>query len=112
MAHYAELDSNNKVIRVIVVDNIYDETEEQGIAFCQSLLGGNWKKTSYNATIRKNFAGPGYYYDPIRDAFIPPRPYPSWTFREDTCNWQPPQPYPTDGEMHVWDEFTGTWVKL
>lgn len=111
MAHYAELDALNNVIRVIVIDNVNEPTEEEGIKYCQNLLGGIWKKTSYNATIRKNFAGPGYRYDPLRDAFIPPKPFPSWQFLEETCNWKPPVPYPTDGKTYIWDEFGQTWIR-
>ncbi len=84
MAHFAELDQNNIVLRVIVVNNedIIDsngiEQEQKGIDFCVNLLGGIWKQTSYNGTIRKNYAGVGYEYDKDLDAFIPPKPFASW----------------------------------
>lgn len=103
MAHFAQIDENNIVKQVIVVHNneILDngiESETKGIAFCQSLFGGIWKQTSYNGNIRKNYAGIGYSYDPIRDAFIPPKPEDfidengqSFTFvlNEETCLWDP-----------------------
>ena len=89
-----------------------EPTEAEGIAFCQSLSnGGNWKKTSYNGNIRKNFAGIGYTYDPRRDAFIAPRPYPSWVLNEDTCQWMPPIPYPETGQVYFWDEILQEWYE-
>ena len=121
MAHYAELDSNNVVKQVIVVSNADtstaqgEEKESIGIAFCERLLGGTWVKTSYNAKIRKNYAGIGYTYDKDRDAFIPPKPYASWVLNETTCLWNAPMPYPTDlgtpdvPKMYTWNEETRTW---
>ena len=94
MAHFAELDATNTVTQVIVVHNneLLDngvESEAKGIAFCQSLFGGNWVQTSYNASIRKNYAGIGCIYDPVRDAFIPPKPEEgNWVLNEDTCRWE------------------------
>lgn len=94
MAHFAQLDESNIVTQVIVVHNneLLDngvESEAKGIAFCQSLLGGNWVQTSYNGNIRKNFAGIGYTYDQTRDAFIPPKPEEgNWVLNEDTCLWE------------------------
>ena len=93
MAHFAKLDDNNLVTEVIVVHNneLLDngvESEAKGIAFCQSLFGGNWIQTSYNGNIRKNYAGIGCSYDPVRDAFIPPKPTEGeWILDEDTCRW-------------------------
>jgi len=98
MAHFAQLDENNVVTQVIVVGNkdCSDangvEKESIGIAFCERLFGGNWKQTSYNGNIRKNYAGIGYSYDPARDAFIPPQPGAEWTLDEDTCQWVNPNP--------------------
>jgi len=98
MAHFAQLDENNVVTQVIVVGNrdCADangvEKESIGIAFCERLFGGNWKQTSYNGNIRKNYAGIGYTYDAARDAFIPPRPGPEWTLNETTCQWVNPNP--------------------
>ena len=118
MAHFAQLDENSVVLQVIVVNNseCLDEngieSEAVGVAFCQSLLGGNWKQTSYNGTIRKNYAGAGYTYDSGRDAFIPPKPYASWLLNETTCLWDSPIAYPTDGKKYQWDEPTTSWVEM
>jgi hypothetical protein len=120
MAHFAQLDTNNVVTQVIVVHNneLLDangvESEAKGASFCQSLFGADtiWVQTSYNANFRKNYAGIGYSYDPARDAFIPPKPYPSWVLNEDTCQWQAPFPYPTDGGSYYWDEATQSWVSV
>lgn len=114
MAHFAELDANNIVLRVIVVDNKDTsnadgiEREEIGIAFCERLLGGTWKQTSYNGNFRKNFAGIGYAYRADINAFVPPQPYPSWTLNAD-ANWQAPVAMPTDGQMYSWNELAQAW---
>lgn len=108
MAHFAEIDANNMVKRVIVVPN---EHEANGAQWCADLLGGKWVQTSYNATIRKNYAGIGYTYDQVRDAFIPPKPYQyqSWVLNEQTCRWTAPIPMPTPGRWE-WDETSQQWV--
>jgi hypothetical protein len=117
MAHFAELDENNVVKQVIVVSNseIVDgdgnENESIGVAFCQKLLGGNWKQTSYNANFRKNYAGVGYTYNSDLDAFVPPQPYPSWTLNISTANWEAPVPFPSDGKKYYWDETAQAWVE-
>jgi len=114
MAHFAKLE-NNVVTQVIVVSNqdILDEnkqeSEQKGIDFCSNLLGGTWKQTSYNAKIRKNYAGIGYTYDEGRDAFIPPKPYNSWLLDETTCQWKAPVDYPTDGKRYTWNEEKTSW---
>lgn len=97
MAHFAELDENNIVLRVVVVHNneLLDdmgmgESEQKGIDFCVGLFGGRWIQTSYNGKIRKNYAGEGYTYDQARDAFIAPQPGPEWTLDEATCRWVKP----------------------
>ena len=118
MAHFAELDENNVVLRVIVVNNNETidvdgvEKEAIGVAFCEKLLGGTWKQTSYNGNIRKNYAGIGYTYDAQKDAFIPPKPYNSWVLDENTCRWEAPVPYPQDGKRYLWDEATLTWIEI
>ena len=118
MAHFAELDNQNTVLRVLVIANTDtsdengNEQEEIGIAFCQRLFGGNWKQTSYNGKIRKNYAGIGYTYDAVRDAFIPVKPYPSWVLDENACQWQAPITMPTDGKMYSWDEATTSWTEI
>jgi hypothetical protein len=117
MAHFAELNETNTVTQVIVVHNnelLEDgvESEAKGISFCQSLFGGTWVQTSYNGSIRKNYAGIGFTYDSDRDAFIPPKPYDSWILDEDTCRWQAPVPYPTDGESYEWNEADQEWIAV
>lgn len=115
MAHFAELDETNIVKQVIVVHNNEllvngVESEAKGIEFCQSLLGGNWVQTSYNGNFRKNYAGIGFIYDPVLDAFYVPQPYPSWTLDEN-ARWQPPTPMPEDGIFYWWDETTLSWTE-
>lgn len=118
MAHFAQINENNIVQQVIVVHNneLLDdngiEQESKGIQFCQSLLGGNWVQTSYSANFRKNYAGQGYMYDSTRDAFIPPKPYDSWTLDEDSCNWVAPIKYPEDNKEYYWDEESISWITL
>jgi len=118
MAHFAELNENNEVLRVIVVanpeliDENGDEQESLGVAFCTQLFGGTWKQTSYNNNMRKNFAGIGFTYDVDRDAFIPPQPYSSWILNESTCQWGPPTPRPADTGMYVWNEETTSWDEV
>lgn len=118
MAHFAQLDENNIVVQVIVgVDEPYD-----GEAIYAETTGQVWKKTSYNTfggvhqlggtPFRKNYAGIGYFYDSVRDAFIPPKPYSSWTLDEQTCQWNPPVQYPSDDNRYVWDESTISWVAI
>ena len=138
MAHFAKLGINSKVIGVEVVadadcqnaDNNEDETV--GIQFLENIHGWPlWKKTSYNTSsgkhytedglgqkvesadqskaFRKNYAGIGFTYDASRDAFIPPKPYPSWTLVEDTCQWTAPSAMPDDGKMYTWNEDTTSW---
>jgi hypothetical protein len=119
MAHYAELNYQNIVIRVIPG---WDETVKSGMEQILLLETGNiWKRTSYNTAggqhpdgkpFRKNYAGIGYTYDSTRDAFIPPKPFPSWTLNEDTCLWDAPVKYPSDGKVYTWDEETTTWKEV
>ena len=118
MAHFAQLDENNVVTQVIVVGNkdCADangvEKESIGIAFCERLLGGTWKQTSYNGNIRKNYAGIGYTYNADIDAFVPPKPFASWTLNNETAQWEAPTPMPQDGNMYNWDEATTSWVEV
>jgi hypothetical protein len=108
MAHFAELDENNIVIQVLVTDNDYPN---QGYDWLVETFGGTWVQTSYNATIRKNFAGIGFSYDETRDAFIPPKPFESWLLNEETCNWEALKPYPTDEKPYNWDEESQEWIE-
>ncbi len=119
MAYFAELDENNVVLRVLAVNNTdapdpAPANEQQGIDFLAGLgLGSNWKQTSFNATFRKHYAGPGFVYDSVRDAFIPPQPFASWVLNETTCQWEPPVAYPDDDtKSYVWDEDTVNWKEV
>lgn len=111
MAHYAFLDSNSIVTEVIVGKN----EGEDGIDWEQhygDFRGQVCKRTSYNNNIRKNFAGIGFTYDSVRDAFIPPKPFASWVLDEVTCLWNPPTSMPIDGKRYIWDEPTTSWVEV
>jgi len=118
MNHFAQLNEENLVTQVIVVANQDTadqdgvENEAIGIEFCTNLLGGRWVQTSYNANIRKNYAGIGYKYDATLDAFIPPQPFESWTLNEETAQWEAPTSYPDDGKRYSWDEATTSWVEI
>jgi hypothetical protein len=126
MASFAKIGLNGKVIEVqsVVNEVLHDsngvEQEVNGINFLTNLTGwAIWKQTSYNTRggvhisggtpFRKNFAGVGYTYDEDRDAFIPPKTYPSWILNETTCDWEAPVAYPTDGELYNWNETNQTW---
>lgn len=118
MAHFAELNDSNTVLRVIVVNNneLLDEngveSEEKGIQFCKDHFGQDtkWIQTSYNANFRKHFAGLGYVYDKEKDAFIPPKTFLGWVFNEETYNWEPPIPKPNDPDnFYIWDFDEEDW---
>ena len=112
MAHFAKLNSENIVEQVVVVHNNDAPDEATGIAFLNNLFGAaTWVQTSYNGNIRKNYASIGGTYDSIRDAFISPQPYPSWTMSEETCLWSAPTPMPVSG-MHRWNEATLSWLEV
>lgn len=108
MAHFAEVDENGLVLRVLVVP---DAQEHRGQEFLVDDLGldGTWVQTSYNARIRKNYAGIGMIYDDSRDAFISPQPYASWILNEETCQWEAPVAYPEDNLKYAWNEETTDW---
>lgn len=117
MAHYAFIDENNIVTEVIVGN---DESEGDWEQVYGDFRGSVCKRTSYNTRagqhirggtpFRKNYAGIGFSYDEIRDAFIPPKPFESWVLNEDTCLWEAPISYPDDGQEYVWDEDSNQWV--
>lgn len=124
MAHFAEIDENNIVLRVLVVDDLH---EADGHNYLSNTLGlgGTWIKTSYNTTagehrnggtpFRYNYAGIGYTFDPDygdEGAFIPPQPYPSWKLSHVDATWKPPVPEPNDGIKRMWDEETLSWVEI
>ena len=113
MSHFAKV-LDGKVTQVIVAEPEFFET------FVDS-SPGTWVQTSYNTRggqhpegrpLRKNYAGVGFTYDAVRDAFIPPKPYESWLLNEDTCLWEAPTPMPTDGKIYHWDEPTTTWIEV
>jgi hypothetical protein len=109
VSHWAEIDNDNKVIRVLVGDN-NDSAGDEGYQWLLDNIGGTWIKTSYNNNIRKQYAGIGFSYDPVADVFIAPQPYPSWSLDADH-NWQPPTPMPTEG-MWYWNEANLSWVEI
>lgn len=116
MAHFAELDDNNVVKRVIVVHNSVclddngNEVEQLGRDFCANTFGGKWIQTSYNRSFRVHFAGTGHTYNPEIDAFIPKKPFPSWVLNAESLVWEAPTPYPEDDAGYRWDEATLSWV--
>ena len=117
MAHFAKLDANNTVTQVTVVKNeiILDsndqESESIGISYCQNLFGGDWVQTSYNNTIRKQYACSGFTYDSNADVFVRPQPYSSWLLN-DSHDWEPPYAAPDDGKHYLWNEETDGWQEI
>jgi len=111
MAHFAKLGVGNIVERVEVVSNDIATTEQAGVDFLNNLYNTRdvWKQTSYNNNIRKNYAGIGFKYDQTRDAFIAPKPYPSWILNETTCVYESPVAKPDDGNEYNWNESTQSW---
>ena len=101
MAHYAKI-KDGKVVKVIVAEASFFDTFIDTSA-------GKWIQTSYNNNIRKNFAGIGFKYDQARDAFIAPKPFNSWILNEDTCRWEAPVVYPSDGQNYKWNETIKNW---
>ena len=104
MSHFAKLD-NNIVTEVIVAEQDFINSGAVGDSFL-------WVQTSYSGSFRKNYAAVGYTYDKAKDAFIAPKPYPSWVLVEDTCQWEAPTAMPDDGEMYSWDEDTTAWISI
>jgi hypothetical protein len=119
MGNFAKLDDQSVVIDVIVVNNEtldnlpFPDSESVGVAFLTDWSGGytNWKQTSYNANFRRNYAGVGFTYDAVLDAFIVPKPFSSWLLNTTTCQWEAPIPYPADGKVYRWNEETQSWVE-
>tara|TARA_R110000823_G_scaffold98121_1_gene212715 strand:+ start:198 stop:566 length:369 start_codon:yes stop_codon:yes gene_type:complete len=122
MSHFAEINSENIVTRVIAAEQDFINKGKVGDS-------NNWVQTSYNTrggihyapnskepddgiALRKNYAGIGFTYDSVRDAFIPPKPYPSWTLVESSCLWEAPVAYPDDDKMYTWDEDATNWVEV
>ena len=119
MAHWAEIDSENIVTRVLVGDN---NDPDEGYQWLIDNLGGKWVKTSYNTIagqhtlggtpLRGNYAGIGFTYDEELDAFYAPQPFPSWTLDKETFIWEAPKTYPTDGKFYTWDEKDQNWIEV
>ena len=121
MAHFLEIDSNNVVLRGVVVS---DDNQDRGHDFLANdlNLGGTWLQTSYNTSagvhrlggtpFRKNYAGIGFTYDAGRDAFIPPKPFSSWVLDETTCGWEAPVAYPNDGKEYAWFDPNQQWIEI
>ena len=107
MAHFAEIDKNNIVVRVVVTDN---EAPNEGYDWLVETFGGTWIQTSYNKTIRKNFAGIGFSYDEALDSFISPKPFNSWILNEQTAQWEAPVPMPEGN--YIWDEDSVSWLEV
>ena len=107
MSHWAELDNENKVIRILVGDN-NDPAGDEGYQWLIDNLGGRWVQTSYNSNFRGTYAGKGYSYNPDEDIFVTPQPYPSWI--RSGSFWNAPTPKPTEGFWR-WDETTLTWIE-
>jgi hypothetical protein len=108
MAHFAEIDDDNIVIRVLVTDN-NDPNGDEGYQWLLDNLGGTWIKTSYHGKIRKNYAGVGYSYNAELDSFVAPQPYPSWKLDKRNSQWKAPVAYPTDGFTYSWHEDSLAW---
>jgi hypothetical protein len=125
MSHFAKLDDNN-IVTFVTVGRQEDDDKEQELC---DRTGDVYRQTSYNTrggvhydpetgepsadqskALRKNYAGIGFTFDEQRDAFIPPQPFPSWVLNEESCLWDAPVPYPTDGGLYSWDEAAGEWV--
>ena len=115
MAHFAEINNQNIVQRVIVVANdiLLDENgveqEALGVSFCAQTFSGTWKQTSYNNNIRKNFASPGYSYNSSIDAFVPPKQFNSWVLDTEIAEYVAPVDMPNDENEYIWNEETTSW---
>ena len=113
MAHYAILNENKLVIEVLTgVDESETINGKTPEVWYGELRGKTCKRTGKYDGYRKNYAGAGYTYDESRDAFISPKPHDSWTLNEDTCQWNPPTPYPSDGKIYTWNEETTSWDEV
>lgn len=119
MTFFAKLDNDNFVVDVLSVNS---SLPNEGADWLNESFGGNWIKTdkdtfggkhlSGGSPLRKNYAGIGFYYDESLDAFIPPKPFDSWSLNEESCLWEAPAEYPTDGKNYVWNEETVSWIEV
>ena len=127
MSHFAKLDENN-IVTFVTVGRQEDDGKEKELC---DRTGDVYRQTSYNTrggvhynpetgepsedqskALRKNYAGKGFTFDEERDAFIPPQPFPSWVLNEESCLWDAPVPYPSDGGLYSWDEAAGEWIAV
>lgn len=111
MAHFAEIDQNNQVLRVVVVDNSKEDKGQEFLANDLG-LGGTWIQTSYNSNFRVRFAIPGGTYDPTNNAFINPKPYSNWVLNSSSLDWEAPIAYPSDHKVYVWNEQEQNWMLI
>jgi hypothetical protein len=102
MAHFVKVNFNTKLVEQVIV------AEQEFV----DKLPGIWIQTSYNGSIRKNYAGIGHTYDFVKDAFYAPQPFSSWILNEDTYKWEAPIAYPNDGQLYMWDEELSNWVEI
>lgn len=120
MAYFAKLDDQNVVMEVNVVDDInvnylpFPASEPIGVQYLTEWSGGytNWKQTSEIGAYRKHYASQNFTFDATLNAFIPPKPFPSWLLNTELCIWEPPVPYPNDGKNYIWDESILNWVEI
>lgn len=111
MSHFARVTAQGIVEQVIVAEQDFIDTLPDRTSWVQTSYNTRGGQHPEGRPLRKNYAGIGYSYDSVRDAFIPPKPYPSWVLNENTCLWDAPTPYPTDGKIYNWDENTQQWVE-
>ena len=112
MSHFAKINAQGIVEQVIVAEQEFIDTLPDKTSWVQTSYNTSGGKHPEGKPLRKNYAGIGFTYDPQRDAFIPPKPYSSWTLNEQTCNWDSPIPYPNDGSIYSWNEGTQVWDKV
>ena len=112
MSHFAKVNAMGVVESVIVAEQDFINTLPDKTSWVQTSYNTRGGQHPENRPLRKNYAGIGYTYDPARDAFIPPKPYPSWILDEQTCLWNPPVPYPNNGNVYSWNEESGSWTQL
>jgi hypothetical protein len=111
MSHFARVNAQGIVEQVIVAEQDFIDTLPDRTSWVQTSYNTRGGQHPEGRPLRKNYAGIGYTYDYVRDAFIPPKPYASWVLNENTCLWDAPTPYPTDGKTYNWDENTQQWVE-
>ena len=111
MSHFARVNAQGIVEQVIVAEQDFIDTLSDKTSWVQTSYNTRGGQHPEGRPLRKNYAGIGYTYDYVRDAFMPPKPYASWVLNENTCLWDAPTPYPTDGKIYNWDENNQQWVE-